>query len=189
MQATVAIALVIVVLLISASLLASRTSGISAEPDRPHPELAAEQAVWVWGPAHAGFALSVRHLKASYRLGEVASLHVAVQNVSNKNLSILKSRNIPYRIALYDATGNPVASTELGKERELRFYNDGYDYYDGYQLMSAGQIINDEDEIDLTKLFHIGKAGHYYVVVMRRIDSNLSRGFLVSNMGMIPLEE
>jgi len=54
--------------------------------------------------------------------------------------------------------------------------------------MSAGQILTD-DPIDLTKFFTISKAGHYYVVVMRRIGGDLSRGFLVSNMGMITIEE
>ena len=206
MKAKVIIALVIIVLLVSAGLLvlrksgisvagllAPRTSGVSAksaisvEPDRPHPDLADDQAVWVWGPAHAGFTLSVRTLKDSYRLGEAVSLHVAIQNVSGEKPFILAPGVIPYRIALYDATGNPVAPTELWRECELEFYV-GADLYNGPPKMSAGQILTD-DPIDLTKFFTISKAGHYYVVVMRRIGGDLSRGFLVSNMGMITIEE
>lgn len=186
MKMKAVIASVIGALLLGVGLLSSLNSGLCGEPDVPNPEIAADQAVW--GAAYAGFTLSVRTPKDSYRLGEAVSLPVSVQNVSNGNSNVLSPGNIPYRIALYDEKGYPVQSTQLLRESASKFYDDGFDYFEAYRQMAKGQIIDDQP-IDLTKLFNIRTAGNYHVVVMRRIDPKLSRGFLVSNMGVITVEE
>ena len=142
----------------------------------------------VWGNSTNGIAIAVNCTKPQYVLGKEAEFIVAIKNVSNTAMNVIRSNPYAqYRMALFDQDGQPVAKSKIVIEEENRLPSQtGREGSRNIlDIVAPGRYLN--EMFNLLDWFNIDKAGRYQLVVMRQVDSSWDKGFAISNLAQVEI--